>query len=99
ELKETIRDVLLDPRTLQRGYFDQRAVRFLLDEHFSGRRNEPGRIWRLLILELWHRNFMESSLKDIAAGNSFVLCRVARVTHGFGTTPSPPSASERMSRL
>lgn len=72
ELKEMICDVLLDPRTLGRGYFEPEAVRSLLDEHFRGRRNEPGRIWRLLILELWHRNFMESSLKDIASG-SFVL--------------------------
>jgi asparagine synthase (glutamine-hydrolysing) len=57
ELKEMICDVLLDPRTLERGYFEPKAVRFLLDEHFRGRRNEPGRIWRLLILELWHRQF------------------------------------------
>lgn len=68
ELKEMIRDLLLDPKTLQRGYFEPSAVRFLLDEHFSGRRNEPDRIWRVLILELWHRNFLEASLKDIAAG-------------------------------
>src|SRR5438552_7286253 len=69
ELKELIRDVLLDPRTLQRGYFEPKTVQFLLDEHFSGRRNEPGRIWRLLIFELWHRNFLERSISDIAAGN------------------------------
>jgi asparagine synthase (glutamine-hydrolysing) len=68
ELKEVIRDVLLDPRTLQRGYFEPSALHSLLHEHFSGRRNDPSRIWRVLILELWHRNFMEESLKDIAAG-------------------------------
>ena len=79
ELKEMIRDVLLDPRTLQRGYFEPKAVRFLLDEHLSGRRNEPGRIWRLLILELWHRNFIETSLKDIAAGR-FVLGKASQRT-------------------
>jgi hypothetical protein len=31
-----------------------------LDEHFSGRRNSSGHIWRLLIFELWHRNFLET---------------------------------------
>jgi hypothetical protein len=31
----------------------------LLDEHFRGRRNHAGRIWRLLVFELWHRNYLE----------------------------------------
>jgi len=60
ELKEMLLTVLLEPRTLQRGYFDPKGVRHLLDEHFSGRRNQSGRLWRLLIFELWHRNFLES---------------------------------------
>jgi asparagine synthase (glutamine-hydrolysing) len=60
ELKDLILGVLLDPRTLQRGYFDPQGVRQLLDEHFRGRRDQSGRIWRLLIFELWHRNFLES---------------------------------------
>jgi asparagine synthase (glutamine-hydrolysing) len=59
ELKELITTVLLDERTLQRGYFQPQGVRQLLDEHFRGRRNHSGRIWRLLIFELWHRNYLE----------------------------------------
>lgn len=59
ELKDLIISVLLDSETLQRGYFDPRGVRQLLDEHFSGRRDQSGRIWRLLMLELWHRNYLE----------------------------------------
>ena len=59
ELKDLITTVLLDARTLQRGYFQPRGVRQLLDEHFRGRRNHSGRIWRLLIFELWHRNYLE----------------------------------------
>jgi asparagine synthase (glutamine-hydrolysing) len=59
ELKELILSSLLDPRTLQRGYLNPPAVRQLLDEHFRGRRNHTGRIWRLLMLELWHRNYLE----------------------------------------
>jgi asparagine synthase (glutamine-hydrolysing) len=66
EMKDLILTVLLDPRTLQRGYFDPAGVRRLLDEHFSGRRNSSGHIWRLLIFELWHRNFLET----FAARNS-----------------------------
>jgi len=59
ELKELILSVLLETRTLQRGYFNPDAVRRLLDEHFRGRRDRSGEIWRLLIFELWHRNFLE----------------------------------------
>ena len=44
---------------MQRGYFDARGVRQLLDEHFRGRRDQSGRIWRLLMFELWHRNYLE----------------------------------------
>ena len=59
ELKDLIMTVLLEPRTLQRGYFEPQGVRQLLDEHFRGRRNHSGRIWRLLMFELWHRNYLE----------------------------------------
>ncbi len=60
ELKDLILTVLLEPRTLQRRYFNPQAVQQLLDEHFRGHRNHADRIWRLLMLELWHRNFLES---------------------------------------
>lgn len=59
ELKDLIMTVLLEPRTLQRGYFNPDGIRRLLDEHFRERRDHSGRIWRLLIFELWHRNFLE----------------------------------------
>jgi len=60
EMKEMILSVLLEPRTIERGYFDPKGVEQLLDQHFRGRRDQSGRIWRLLMLELWHRNFLES---------------------------------------
>ena len=60
EMREMIFTVLLEPRTLQRGYFEPSGIRRLLDEHFSGRRDRSSAIWRLLIFELWHRNFLES---------------------------------------
>ena len=58
--KTQIWGVLLEPRTLQRGYFNPGAIRSLVDEHMRGRRNRSGLLWRLLVLELWHRNFMEA---------------------------------------
>jgi len=59
ELKDLIMTVLLDSRTLERGYFEPGAVRQLLEEHFRKRRNQAAPIWRLLMLELWHRNYLE----------------------------------------
>lgn len=58
ELKDLVL-ILLEPKSLQRGYFDASGVRQILDDHFSGRRDQSHRIWRLLMLELWHRNFLE----------------------------------------
>jgi len=60
ERKTQFWGVLLEPRTLQRGYFKPAVVRSLIDEHLRGRRNRSGLLWRMLVLELWHRNFMES---------------------------------------
>jgi asparagine synthase (glutamine-hydrolysing) len=60
EIKDQFLRVLLEPKTLQRGYFKPEAVRALVDEHVRGRRNRSGILWRMLVLELWHRNFMES---------------------------------------
>lgn len=59
-MKDQYLRVLLEPRTLQRGYFKPEAVRILIDEHTRGRRNRSGILWRMLVLELWHRNFMEA---------------------------------------
>ncbi|HKU26973.1 MAG TPA: asparagine synthase (glutamine-hydrolyzing), partial [Candidatus Sulfotelmatobacter sp.] len=61
ELKDLILTTLLEPRALQRGYFRPEGVRQLLDEHFRGYRDHSAGIWRLLMLELWHRNFLERS--------------------------------------
>ena len=59
ELKNQMLELLLEPKTLQRGYFNAKAVRQLLAEHVSGRRDRSYDIWLLLVFELWHRNFLE----------------------------------------
>jgi asparagine synthase (glutamine-hydrolysing) len=59
ELKAELLPILLEPRTLQRGYFKAEAIRGVMDEHFRGRRNHAGVLWMLLVFELWHRNFLE----------------------------------------
>jgi asparagine synthase (glutamine-hydrolysing) len=58
ELKDFAREVLLDPKTLLRGYFRPEAVLQLLDEHQQSRFNHGYRLWSLLILELWQREWI-----------------------------------------
>jgi asparagine synthase (glutamine-hydrolysing) len=62
-LKEKLLDILTEPRTLQRGYFRASAVQTLVDEHVRGRRNRSGMLWKMLILEWWHRNYLENGQK------------------------------------
>jgi asparagine synthase (glutamine-hydrolysing) len=58
ELRDLIVSVLQDSSTVQRGYFNPPGVQRLLGEHFEGRRDHSARIWRFLMFELWHRNFL-----------------------------------------
>jgi asparagine synthase (glutamine-hydrolysing) len=61
ELRELLYDTLTDCRTQQRGYFNQKAVEEILDEHRRGRRDNSTHLWGLLTLELWHRAFIDRS--------------------------------------
>jgi asparagine synthase (glutamine-hydrolysing) len=68
DLRSWAHEVLLDPATLARGYFDQREVRRLLDRHAGGAEGDAKRIWSLLMLELWQREFVDArSAERLAA--------------------------------
>jgi asparagine synthase (glutamine-hydrolysing) len=56
---EMIREMLLEPRSLNRGYFRREAIERLFNEHRAKHRDNYDRIWRLLNLELWHRVCLE----------------------------------------
>lgn len=58
-MQHYVREVMLDPTTLARGYFRADAVQRLLDDHTAGRADYGQRIWALLVLELWHRQFID----------------------------------------
>jgi asparagine synthase (glutamine-hydrolysing) len=53
-------ELLLGPRTLERGLFDPRAVRRLAEEHRSGVADHGERLWLLANLEIWQRVFLEN---------------------------------------
>ena len=46
---------VLSREALSRGYFTEKGLRSLWDEHQGGRRDHGYRLWALLMLELWHR--------------------------------------------
>jgi asparagine synthase (glutamine-hydrolysing) len=59
ELKEYVADVLGSERCLSRGYFRPEEVRRLTAEHLSGARDHHRVLWQLLVLEEWHRRFVD----------------------------------------
>lgn len=59
DLREMAHDVLLSPRSVQRGYFEPKVVAGLLADHCSGREDQSTYLWDLLVLELWHRTFVD----------------------------------------
>jgi len=59
ELKQFVNEILLDNASLSRGYFDPQAVMKMVEDHTSGRIDHTSRIWLLIILEMWHKIFVD----------------------------------------
>ena len=75
--QDLLRDVLLSPAASNRGYFHPHRVRTLIDEHLAGTRNRQIQLWSLLMLEMWHRTFIDQSIAtSVSPGHSIVppLC-------------------------
>jgi len=60
ELRPLLEDLLLSPRTLARGYFQPNILRRYVHEHAERCQDHTHRLWALLWLELWHREFVDS---------------------------------------
>ena len=58
-LYERVREILLDSRTLSRGYFEPDYIRHVIERHRSGAEDLSRRIFSLIALELWHRKFAD----------------------------------------
>jgi asparagine synthase (glutamine-hydrolysing) len=59
ELREAAWDLLLSQRPRARGYFAPEAVQRLWEAHQHGIRDHSHHIWTLMVLELWHRLFVD----------------------------------------
>jgi asparagine synthase (glutamine-hydrolysing) len=58
-------EILLCPRSLGRGYFDPRSIRTMLGEHRRGRRDYGTWLWCLIVLEIWHRHFVDADTRRV----------------------------------
>jgi asparagine synthase (glutamine-hydrolysing) len=67
DLRDWARDILLDPSTRERGWFDTGYVESTLDRHAAGLEDASSRIWALLVLELWMREFVDRPRAATAA--------------------------------
>ncbi len=66
ELRQMFTDTVLSARALDRGYFQQQAIESLLMENDQKHDDHGHRLWSLLMLELWHRRYIDNvpTVKD-----------------------------------
>ena len=65
ELRSASEEMLLDSGSLSRGYFEEGVLRRMLRHHRTGERDYSSWIWCLLVLEMWHRIFIDASTRRI----------------------------------
>jgi len=58
-LYDQVRDILMDSKTLSRGYFSEDYIEQVLLKHKAGTEDLSRRIFSLVNLELWHRMYID----------------------------------------
>jgi len=61
ELKDFWAGACLSQKAVGRGYFRQEELFRLWDEHQQGKRDHGYKLWALLMLELWHRQYADGA--------------------------------------
>jgi len=61
--KDYFKETVMSQRALSRGYFRKDGINEILAEHISGKRDHGYRLWALLMLELWHRVYIDRDIK------------------------------------
>jgi asparagine synthase (glutamine-hydrolysing) len=69
QLRDLPAEILLDSRSVDRGWFKEAALRTLVDEHARGRRDNTTQLWALIQLELWLRTFVDTRVREPLALN------------------------------
>ena len=66
DLRDLAGDVLLGDRASSRGLFRREAVEELLGDHTAGRADHGARLWSLVMLELWQREYVDATVPAAA---------------------------------
>jgi asparagine synthase (glutamine-hydrolysing) len=90
--RHIVDDCVLGERVRARGLLDHKALQKLVAEHNSGQRDHSQRLWALINLELWWRQFIDGDAVSSLAidsqsaagrpGRSVPAQRVGRRSHG-----------------
>jgi asparagine synthase (glutamine-hydrolysing) len=64
-----VEQLLMDERSLNRGFFRPEGLRLLFSEHRTNYRDHSDKLWRLLNLELWHRIFVDRDPAPLSAAS------------------------------
>jgi asparagine synthase (glutamine-hydrolysing) len=59
DLKKYVSHIIDSDQFYSRGYFNKSAVKSLLSSHLNGNRDHHKILWQLLVLELWHRKYID----------------------------------------
>jgi asparagine synthase (glutamine-hydrolysing) len=66
DLKDVVADILLDSKSISRGYFRREAVEELIERNSQSSRH-TAEIFSLVVLELWHRAFIDQQEQPLGA--------------------------------
>jgi len=60
-LRKFFEDILLNEKTMSRGYFNREYITQIIKEHMSGKKDYARQLCALLTFELWHRLFVDET--------------------------------------
>jgi asparagine synthase (glutamine-hydrolysing) len=63
DLKGYMCDILYSKEAAGRPYFDQTKIKQLVQNHVSGKEDHGYRLFALIVLELWHRIFVDKQVR------------------------------------
>lgn len=59
DLNDYLREFILEGKLPQRGYFNHNQLKKLVEEHKRGIADHGCKLWSLIMLELWHRTYID----------------------------------------
>lgn len=59
DLKGLLCETLISKKSLQRGYFNPESIKSIVQLHIDKKKDYAFQLWALLMLELWHKRFID----------------------------------------